>query len=514
MKVPTKTVFLLLLPLLVISCGNEKPSPDSNQNQPTPSHIHAPSSTYVKDETGHYHPCTCESDVRFDFAPHNYAKNSEGIRVCTTCGYLEHEEKEAAWKIMKASLLNSLKYDGPLTASVVIEGEEEGVSVKGAETFSTDPVTGKFIQTFQSEVYDPTTSQWMAAPEEKSKVEIDEDDFTLYEFDGSEVTATNVDKEYAVYYSGTNPWDLFGGSFRGSPNSLSSILSKMDSFAEIREYLPLFLKMDGNLGIHFEADIEAKEDTYRLLLNGSSFAQDPENGEMGTESKGGYTITFDKNTFLSLGVDIYGKSENLNEEKNEESKQSMVYSFAYSFDDALYESTTFDEKPTPSGYAPGKIDLEFEGGYLWKGAFRKDINFAVNEIAAPNGLELFYDAKMKKPVSDDEMFSTLGKKYYARPKILADRSFVVTMVEIDYKVSTKMEKFMTGYVDRYVTDYVMYSASATHTISRFPSKKQIDYLNASITVNGATITSNTLSVVPGNLYTVLIKMDGVATPLA
>ena len=36
---------------------------------------------------------------------------------------------------------------------------------------------------------------------------------------------------------------------------------------------------------------------------------------MGTESSGGYTITFDKNTFLSLGVDVYGKSENLNEEK-------------------------------------------------------------------------------------------------------------------------------------------------------------------------------------------------------
>ena len=54
MKIPTKTTFLLLLPLLVISCGNEKPSPDSNQ--PTPPHIHAPSSTYAKDETGHYHP--------------------------------------------------------------------------------------------------------------------------------------------------------------------------------------------------------------------------------------------------------------------------------------------------------------------------------------------------------------------------------------------------------------------------------------------------------------------------
>ncbi len=511
MKIPTKTTFLLLLPLLVISCGNEKPSPNSNQL--TLPHIHAPSSTYVKDETGHYHPCTCESDVRFDFAPHNYVKNSEGIQVCTTCGYLENEEKEAAWKIMKASLLNSLQYDGPLTASVAMEGEEEGAMVKNAETFSADPVTGKFVQTSKTEVLDPTTSQWMSAPEGKKKVEIDEDDFTLYEFDGSEVTATNVDKEYAIYDSGTNPWDLFGGSFRGSPNSLSSILSKMDSFAEIREYLPLFLKMDGNLGIHFDADIEVKEDTYCLILKGSSFAQDPEYGKMGTESSGSYTITFDKNTFLSLGVDVYGKSENLNEEKNEKSVQSMAYSFAYSFDDTLYESTTFDEKPTPSGYASGKIDLEFEGGYLWKGAFRKNINHTVNEIAAPNGLELFYDAKMKKPVSDDEMFSTIGKKYYARPKILTDRSFVVTMVEVDYKAPTKMEKFITGYVDRYVTDYALYSGNATHTIYSFPTKNQVEYLNATITVNGATVTSNTLSVVPGNLYTVLIKMDGVATPL-
>ena len=34
-------------------------------------------------------------------------------------------------------------------------------------------------------------------------------------------------------------------------------------------------------------------------------------------------------------------------------------------------------------------------------------------------------------------------------------SFVVVMVEVDYKVSTKTEKFMTGYVDRYVTDYAL-----------------------------------------------------------
>ena len=79
----------------------------------------------------------------------------------------------------------------------------------------------------------------------------------------------------------------------------------------------------------------------------------------------------------------------------------------------------------------------------------------MNKIAAPNGLELFYDAKMKKPVSDDKMFSTIGKKYYARPKILTERSFVVVMVEVDYKVPTKTEKFMTGYVDRYVTDYAL-----------------------------------------------------------
>ena len=53
------------------------------------------------------------------------------------------------------------------------------------------------------------------------------------------------------------------------------------------------------------------------------------------------------------------------------------------------------------------------------------------------------------------MFSTIGKKYYARPKILTERSFVVVMVEVDYKVPTKTEKFMTGYVDRYVTDYAL-----------------------------------------------------------
>ena len=108
------------------------------------------------------------------------------------------------------------------------------------------------------------------------------------------------------------------------------------------------------------------------------------------------------------------------------------------------------------------------------------------------------------------MFSTIGKKYYARPKILIERSFVVVMVEVDYKVPTKTKKFMTGYVNRYVTDYALYSGNATCTIYSFPTKNQAEYLNATITVNGATVTSNMLSVVPGNHYTVLIKMDGVA----
>lgn len=39
--------------------------------------------------------------------------------------------------------------------------------------------------------------------------------------------------------------------------------------------------------------------------------------------------------------------------------------------------------------------------------------------------------------------------------MLTERSFVVVMVEVDYKVPTKTEKFMTGYVDRYVTDYAL-----------------------------------------------------------
>ena len=45
---------------------------------------------------------------------------------------------------------------------------------------------------------------------------------------------------------------------------------------------------------------------------------------MGTESSGGYTITFDKNKFLSLGVDVYGKSENLNEEKKRKKRAEHV----------------------------------------------------------------------------------------------------------------------------------------------------------------------------------------------
>lgn len=508
MKISTKTVFLLLLPLLTISCGNEESSTLSNI------HTHAPVSDYAKDESGHYHPCSCESDIRFDFEAHTYSKNSEGLQACTTCGYIEHEEQETAWKIIKTSLMNSLQYDGALTANVTMESQEGEDSLKANETFSTDPTSGKTVHVSKAEAFDPTTSKWVTANEEKSKVEVDEDDFVLYEFSGTDVTATNVDKEYAVSSTGTNPWDLFGSSFKGDVNSLSEILSKMDSFAELYEYLPSMLEMDEDMNLKFSADISTKDNFYILSLKGESFLQDFDYGEIGSESAGAYTFTFDKNTLLSLGVVSYTKSEHLNEKRNKESKENMVYSFTYSFDKALYESTTFETKPTPSGYAQGAIDLEFEGGYLWEGAFRLDINHAVNEIAAPNGLELFYDKEMKKPVSGEEMFSTLRKKYYASPKILSDRSFVITMMEINYKVPSKFSKFMTEYVERCVIDYRLYSSADTHSIYRFPSSDEEEYRNAKVTVNGATVTSNIVSVVLGNLYTVLIKIDGVATPIS
>ena len=176
---------------------------------------------------------------------------------------------------------------------------------------------------------------------------------------------------------------------------------------------------------------------------------------MGTESSGGYTITFDKNTFLSLGVDVYGKSENLNEEKKRKKRAEhglFVRLFFWRYVLWIYD---LRRKAYPQW-----LCIRKNRSWIWRrlsleSAFRKDINHTVNKIAAPNGLELFYDAKMKKPVSDDEMFSTIGKKYYARPKILTERSFVVVMVEVDYKVPTKTEKFMTGYGDRYVTDYAL-----------------------------------------------------------
>ena len=70
---------------------------------------------------------------------------------------------------MKASLLNSLQYDGPLTVSVATKGEEEGGMVKNVETFSANPVTRKFVQTSKAKVLDPTTSQWTSAPEGKKE---------------------------------------------------------------------------------------------------------------------------------------------------------------------------------------------------------------------------------------------------------------------------------------------------------------------------------------------------------
>lgn len=70
---------------------------------------------------------------------------------------------------MKASLLNSLQYDGPLTVSVAMKGEEEGVMVKNVETFPANPVTRKFVQTSKTEVLDPTTSQWTSALEGKKE---------------------------------------------------------------------------------------------------------------------------------------------------------------------------------------------------------------------------------------------------------------------------------------------------------------------------------------------------------
>lgn len=221
--------------------------------------------------------------------------------------------------------MNSLQYDGALTANVTMESQEGEDSLKANETFSTDPTSGKTVHVSKAETFDPTTSKWVTANEEKSKVEVDEDDFVLYEFSGTDVTATNVDKEYAVSSTGTNPWDLFGSSFKGDVNSLSEILSKMDSFAELYEYLPSMLEMDEDMNLKFSADISTKDNFYILSLKGESFLQDFDYGEIGSESAGAYTFTFDKNTLLSLGVVSYTKSEHLNEKRNKDSKESMVF---------------------------------------------------------------------------------------------------------------------------------------------------------------------------------------------
>lgn len=188
---------LLFLPFLLISCGKQENV-----------HEHLKQEAYSKDEIGHYHSCSCEEDIRFDFEPHNFTKNNEGILSCSVCGYIKDEAKEEAWKIIKKSLTKSLEYNGPLTAKQNMEMVDGEMKMRMSSLLTSEPSTGKFLETSLSEAYDTESSKWITAEKTFKKTEINDEKFILYEGTPDSTNSSYADKEYVNSCGAFNPWAL------------------------------------------------------------------------------------------------------------------------------------------------------------------------------------------------------------------------------------------------------------------------------------------------------------------
>lgn len=493
---------LLFLPFLLISCGKQENV-----------HEHLKQEAYSKDEIGHYHSCSCEEDIRFDFEPHKFAKNNEGIFSCSVCGYIKDEAKEDAWKIIKKSLANSLEYKGPLTAKQSMEMVDGIMKMRMSSTLTSEPSTGKFLETSLSEAYDPESSKWIEAEKTFKKTEINEGKIILYEGTPDSTNSSYADKEYVNSIDTFNPWAILGDFFYGEENSLTNIFLRMDSYQEAKEMIPILLKLNNESSSDFNFDIETKDNLYSMLIYGGGLSYNSSRGIKLEEETGDMYFNFNKDTFVSYQIINKVKEEAINEANSSENQMNALISFDYGFDSKTYDETIIENKETPTAYEDGYINIAFDD-YLWEKAFRQDINVTVNSIAKANDLDLYYDKQMKKKVTDEEMFATSPKTYYAQPLINTKRAYVLDLRETNYVAGSTLKKYVSEYTEKWVSGFYLYSSEGEiHNIDRYgyPSNNDKEKYNIHITLDGQAYEDKQDFVVSlGKLYKVLIKKDEIA----
>ncbi len=504
MKLNKKT-FLLLMPLVftMASCGGNK----------TQGHTHSKETAYSYDENGHYHSCSCDENIRFDYTAHTYTTNSEGINSCSVCGYVENQAQEQVWKVIKSSLEKTANYNGAFTTILnadinVLEGK-----MKGSQIIAIDPNSGKYLDSMINKVYNPSTLSWMEVETSIEKVEIEGDKYTFYSFDGSAVEAKYADKYYGQYLKGTNPLNTFmEGSFNGGENSFVNILLKMESYSEINKFLPELFTLNTKSG-NFITKLEMKDNLYVFNFYTKDVRDNENEGVLIDHNKADYSLYFDKEKLVKAEIFVNMYAENFNGQ-GQTITYNMAYDFKYSFDEELYNKQTFDAKPTPTEYLEGRANLIFAGGYEWQGPYgNSKINEKVTEKAAERGLELYYDKELKNKVSDDELLTTLPKTYYVKQIVDSKHAYVLLLNETNYKTSSLYKKYIKEYTEKTVYTYLVYEYASTYNITGFPSSKDIENLNAKVTVNGEEVKNSSVSLSLGNTYTIIVSKDAISNPL-
>lgn len=502
------------MPLLAFSCGNQECITSSNPGS-TQTHEHTPSTTYSKDEYGHYHACSCDKNVRFDFAPHTFAKNDDGFYTCSTCGYVKDADKNEIYNIIKKAIKNTNEYKGNLSlesSSIIDYGGAKERSITNA---ASDLASGKFIEKAVSGEYDPSNETWTEKTELR-KLEIEEDKYTIYEQDNKGVVTSNiVDKTYAEAEL-ANPWETIGSFFYKGDNSFTQILLRINSFVELNEGFAKIFSLNaaevGNINI----DVESKDNLYTLALEGTAYQQNNNEGMKLGIVKGGYKFVFDKEKLREF---IFGSESTVDSIALEEPMKMVddsTIKFKYEFDNDLYNSVDFETKPAATEAISGRIDLIFEGGYRYANSTTKPIGEKVADAGAALGVNLYYDEALKKKVTEEEVFTCVTKTYYAEPIKEATRAFVIYQREINYKAPELFKKYMVDYTSKSVYFYQQHSVDAAYTVpsSLLPNDDEVTNLNAKVTLNGVAfdLSSPVINITKGNLYTLKTTQEGVAEP--
>lgn len=502
MKKYLKTIFLCL-PFLLVSCDNGG------------AHQHKiKEGAWSFDESGHYYTCSCNEDIRFNFQKHSFVENKEGISYCQACGYIQNKEKDEAWGIVHTALENSFAYQGSLTAKGLINFEESGVKGRSNTTVSSEPSSGKFVMTSSTEMFDDTTNEWVEAGSHFQKVEKVEEKFIYYESDPSDPETINAEYADKYYAEATlsNPFnvDIFGNFDNNKENnSLFNILSRTPSYSYFINKLPniLFLNSKGAFTPKFEFLVS--DNKYVVNLGITNIETGNTNLYSATEMN--YSFTFDKNILKSFSLSSWEKTVNLKEEM-EESKHSLTYDFEYSFINDLYEKTVIETKPTPTISKKGAIKVIFDGGYVWPNHVR-DVNTPINAYFSTSNLEIYYDAEMKNKISDEEVFTSLTKTYYAKPILSSTRATVLCVKETNFLVHSSFEPVLNSYVQKVVLDYATYTTDHSYTIPEYPTDQEKEDNNAKVTLNDYTdLETNQATLKLDSFNLIKIKIDKPAQP--